>query len=815
MMDSFFHDLRYGSRLLLKNPGTTAIAVLLLAIGIGANAAVFSFINTLFLKPLRLPDSDRLVHIYGQGPHGHFWSGFSYPESERLRHGLRSVSEVAAENQIAQLHLVSEQGVRELRGAFVTANYFSLLRVRPAAGRFFLPEEDAVEGRNPVVVISYRLWQSYFNGDGSVVGRDLTINAVKLKIIGIGPAGFFGDEAGLSSDVWMPMAMRQAAGFGCKAQEECIDVSSMIAKLAPGFSVQMAQSEAGAKVVWTSTDYTPTQHRGIGVFPAFGANPEMQLQVREHSRLLAASTGILLLIACANLAGLLLAHSVTRRREIAVRLSIGATRLRIIRQVLTENLLLALLGGALGLLVSLWGTRLLSSFYVMDSEGFIHLYDFTPDWRLVLYSGSVAVITGLLFGLAPALHISRQDLVSELKDGAGSAGMHRSRRMRNLLVASQVALSVVLVVCAALLTRSSRALRAGANFDPEHVAVLRLRPELAKYDAMKATQFARAAWQQLSEVRGVQSVTMMMGGEGLVWKEHGPSPYVGLPGSRSSTRFGQEIRVQDVDSHFFATLKIPLLEGRAFTDQDQQDSPRVTIVNTALARLFWPQGSAIGHTLMIGQQEYRVIGVCAGIEPAGAMQPPLPHLYRPFWRAGYAGDVRFAVRVSGDPAAALPALREAIRKLDPNVPLGEDIPLLDQLKAEYMPVMLGQSAISFCGFLALCLSALGLYSILAFAVRTRTREIGVRMALGARHVDVINLVLREAMGVVIAGLIGGLAVATAATGLLKAWLYGVQARDFASFAVASTVLLIAALIAAYLPARRAADVDLMAALRTE
>lgn len=816
-MDTFFHDLRYGCRLLLKNPGTALVAVLLLAVGIGANTAVFSFINTIFLKPLPLADSSGLVHIYGQGPHGHYWSGFSYPEYQRLRSQMHSVSDVAAEIRVAQLHLVSQQGVREISGSFVNANYFPLLGIQPASGRFFLPEEDQASGRNPVAVISHHLWQDYFLADQSTIGREFTINNVPLKVIGIAPAGFFGDEPGMPSDIWIPMAMRQAAGHGCPAGQECTDVDSMIARLAPGYTVQNAQSEASAKIIWTSTDYPSTAHRAVGVFAALGANPETRLQVRRQLQLLVAATGILLLVACANLAGFLLARSVRRRKEIAVRLSIGATSLRIVRQLLTENLLLALLGGALGLLLSVWGTRFLSRFYVMDSEGFLHLYDFSPDWRLLLYAVLVAAITGLLFGLAPALHASRQDLVTELKDGAGSIGLHRGRRWRDLLVAAQVALSLVLVVSAALLTRSSQALQAGANFDPGHVAVLRLRPELAKYDPARSGQFARSAWQRFSQIPGVQSVTMMVGGEGEIWKwDSGRTPAVTLPGdTASSRRFMPEIPVQDVDAHFFATLKIPLLQGRAFTDEDDANKPRVAIVNDTLARLLWPQDSAVGHTLTIANLEYRIIGVCAGIQPAGVIEVPAPKIYRSFWQANSTGDVRFAVRVAGDPSAALPALREAARKLDPNVPLGEDMAMLDQLKTEYMPVMLGRAVISFCGLLALALSAVGLYSVLAFAVRSRTREIGVRIALGAQRTDVIRLVLHEALRVAITGIVVGLFAATGATTLLKAWLYGVQPRDLKSFFIASTALLITALLAAYLPAHHASRVDPIVALRTE
>jgi predicted permease len=811
---SFLQDVRYGFRLLLKNPGTSLTAILLLAVGIGANTAVFSVSNTLFLKRLPVPESERLIHIYGQGPHGHYGSGFSYPEYQRLRGQMHSVSAMAAESTVAQLHMVGESGVREIGGALVSSGYFSLLRVRPSLGRFFLAEEDAVEGRDPVAVISDSLWHSYFSGDANIIGREIRINSVPLKIVGVAPSGFYGDEPGIPAELWIPMAMRQAVGYGCDVGKECTDVGSMVARLAPASGLRMAQTEAGAKIVWTSTDYKREEHRGIGVFQALGTNPDLQIKERRQTQLLTAATGILLLIGCANLAGLLLAHGVTRRKEIALRLSIGASRQRIIRQVLTENFLLAAVGGALGLLISLWGTRVLSRFYVMNSEGFVRLYDFSPDWRLFSYVLAVAVVTGALFGVVPALYASRQDLMTELKDGSGSAGQ-TSRRLRNTLVALQAALSLVLVVCAALLTKSSRALLKGANFDPEHVAVLRLRPELAKYDAAKAALFAKAASQELNNTPGVESAGMMVGGEGLMWHwSSGRAPDVRLPGEAAS-RFAQDVRVQDGDARFFTALRIPLLEGRGFTDQDQQGGPLVAVVNQTLAQQFWPGDSAVGHTVIINKREYRVIGVCASIQPPGAEQKPQGHIYRSFWQAGYAGDVRFAIRVKGDPAAMLPALREAIHKLDPSVPLGEDMPLSVQLESDYTPVMLASAVISFCGFLALGLSALGLYSVLAFTVRTRGREFGVRMALGADRADLVTLVLRDAFRIVVAGIIGGILAGMLATGLLNAWLYSVQARDLTSFVAGSASLLIAAFVAAWLPAHRASRADPMVALRAE
>jgi macrolide transport system ATP-binding/permease protein len=482
-------------------------------------------------------------------------------------------------------------------------------------------------------------------------------------------------------------------------------------------------------------------------------------------------------------------------------------------------LLLASLGGVFGLGLSFAGKQLLSKFYSTDSEGFPHLYDLSFDWRVLIYSMALVLITGTLFGLVPAMRASRQNLVIELKEG-GSAGEQTSGWLRNMLVIGQVALSMVLVVSAGLLVRSGLDVQRGTNFDPSHMVVLRLRPELTKDTQSQIDSLVRRVNQSLSITPGVQSVAFMEGGEGLVWKngQSGRDASVALPG-HSSVLLNTTLAVveQDVSPNFFRTLRIPLLRGREFSERDYPDSPPVAIVNEALAVRLWPDNSAVGHSLLVNGQPFQVVGVSANIQPPSTLHAPEPHLYLAYWQSNATreGDVRLAVRVAGDPALALPAIHRLIQSLDPNVPIGEDMRMSEQVSLEYMPVLLARSVMTFCGVLALCLSGMGLYSILAFAVRTRTREIGIRIALGARGEDVLRLVVGQGTKLALMGLVTGSVAALISTRLLASLLFGVKTTDPTTYISATVLLFLVAFAACYYPARRAMHVDPMQALRAE
>ena len=810
------HDLQYGVRILLKSPLATLVMLLILGVGIGANTAIFSLVNALYWKPIDVDHPDQIVKVFAKGRHA-YGAGFSYPEYISFRNHNTSFVSLAAESTVAQLHLVLQGEALEARGAFVSANYFSTLGVRPLIGRFFMPEEDLVPDRDPVAVISAELWKNRFGSDTQIVGRRITVNRAELQIVGVAPPGFGGVHAGTPEELWMPSMMLHLHGYGgCAQQVECRVFDDLIGQLASGRRRAEAEDELSRIVVWSAADwpknYPPRQ---IGVFPMMGVDPDERPYFAAQMRLLMAVAAVLLVVSCANLAGLLLARSVTRGREIAVRLSIGASRARITRQLLTENLLLSFTGCALGLGFSLWGRNALESFYNVDSEGFQHLYDLRLDWRVFAFSLAVSIFTAILFGLAPALQATRLDLITQLKEGSGSGAASRSGRFRQALVAGQVALSLVLLIAAGLMVRSGQSLQRGTNFDPQHVAVLRIRPELLHYTPQQNEEVFRRVVENLKALPGVEAVTSVHGGQGLIWHwESGREVNVNLPGESTQ---GLEVLHHDIDLEFFRTLRIPLLEGQDFAPEDDAQAPSVAILNATLAKRLWPNASALGRTVIVNQRPTRIVGVAADIQPANALQPAAPYLFLPLWQSdpGKEGDLRLAVRVKSDPKAALPDIRRAIHAMDANIPIGEDMPMSEQIEVEYMPVMLSRTVISYCGIIALCLSAVGLFSVLTYYVKTRTREIGIRMALGAQLKSVLQLIIGQGITMSLAGVAAGLLLAVGTTRLLGAWLYGIRGMDYFAFVVASLLLFMIAMAASYLPARKATKVDPIVALRQE
>jgi predicted permease len=820
-LGALWRDLRFGARMLAKNPGFTLVAALTLALCIGANTAIFSLIDALFLKPLPLPHPEQLVRIYAKGPSGHYGAGFSMPEFESLRGHSVSFSALAAEAHLVELNVVGNDGAEEVTGAFVSADYFNLLGIQPVMGRSFLPEEDAVPNRNPVVVIGDALWRAYFHADRSVLGRQIRINGVLFTIVGVAPPGFRGAMVGFPEEIWIPSMMLGKAGYGCEdGSYNCALIDAILGRLATGVSPAVAQAEANSRIAWSATDWPqrPSRRR-LALFPTNGeSSPDDRNYERPRMQLLIAATSSLLLIACANLAGLLVARGVTRSREIAVRMAIGARRSRVIRQLLTESLLLALLSGALGVGFSFVMKQLLTEFYAMDSEGFRHFYDLGFDWRVLAYSLGLTLMIGTLFGLIPAMRASQQDLTTALKEGVGRAEPAKGR-LRHVLVVGQIALSMVLVISAGLLVRSGVALARGTNFDPAHMVVLRMRPELLKYTPQQVQSLVEEADRRIAAAPGVESVAFMQGGEGLVWNwQNGRDVQVSLPGAvQSAPHSGLTVAKQDVSANFFHTLRTPLLRGREFSAQDRPDSPRVAVVNNALALRLWPAGDAVGRTAIVDGQPFQVIGVTADMQPPDAVHAPEPHLYLSYWQSGATreGDIRMAIRVAGDPAAALGAIRRLVQAIDPAVPIGEDMAMSKQVALEYTPVLLARSVMLYCGVLALCLSAIGLYSILAFMVRTRTREIGIRMALGARREDVVRSVVIQGARLGAAGVLIGSAAALVLTRLEASLLYGVKANDPFIYLGVAVLLFLVAVSASTLPARRAASIDPMKALRTE
>lgn len=818
-LETLWQDVHFGLRQMRKNPTFTLIAVLTLGLGIGANSAVFSLVDALYLRPLAVPHSEQLVRVYAAGPSGDLLEGFSYPEFKLLRGRVSSFTALSAEYYIPQLHMVTENESGEVQGTFVSANYFDVLGIQPHLGRVFRPEEDTVPNRDEVAVISDDLWKTRFHADPAILGREIRVNSVSYTVIGVAPPAFHGDSNGLPSDIWVPMMMLGAAGRACDdGTFNCSLIDQVIGRLAPQQSIANARVETRSKVVWSATNWLKSpRQRQVVIKPANGMSVYLPEDSAVQMRLLMIITSLLLLVSCANLGGLLLARGVTRKKELAVRLSIGARRSRIIRQLLTEGLLLAVLGGALGLGLAHTAKDYLAKFYAFDSEGFRRFYPFQFDWRVFAYSIVLALFAGILFSLVPAIRASRQNILGELKGGTPFDN-RTGGWLRQILVIGQVALSVVLVVAAGLLIRSSMAVTKGTNFDPSHIVVFRLRPELIKYTPQQMKSLIQQVNARLSAVPGVQSTAFMLGIDGLVWNGgNGHDTQLSLPGQLNMPNTGITVLKQDVSPNFFQTLGIPLLQGREFYEQDQPGTPKVAVVNEALASRLWPGTSAVGQTLLIDGQPHQVIGLSANIQPSTQLHPPEPHLYLSYWQSNGIdkGVIRMAVRVFGDPVWYLPVFRRVIQSIDQDIPIGEDMSMSEQIDLEYMPVLLASRVTLFCGLLALCLSAMGLYSVLAFAVQSRTREIGIRMALGAKRENVLRMIVGQGVRLAGAGVFIGIASALLLTRLAASLLFGVRSSDPTTYVSVAVILFVTALAACYVPAMKATHIDPMQALRTE
>jgi predicted permease len=810
MLETLGQDLRFGLRMLRKHPGFSLIAALTLALGIGANLTIFSFVDTFFLRPIPARAPEQLINVEARW-HDE-WNGyFSYPAYAHYRDHAKSFEVLAAHYSTAPLYLGVESDARMVEGAVVSANYFPMLGIEPRLGRFFLPEEDAVPDRNPVVVISARLWQDRFGGDTAVLGKPLRINGTDCQIIGVAPADFPGVLAGESNELWLPTMMLRLGARGCDhfADANCRALE-FLGRLAPSRTLKEAEAEMNLLAQQLTAVFPSEQGRVISLRPALGVRRMEREDYAYQMQLLMTVTGLLLVIACANVASLLLVRAAARRKEIAVRLCIGAGRARLIRQFLTESLLLACAGGALGLLISRWAKELLAAFY--NSNGWKYNLSLSP--RALVYAIALTLLTGLLFGLLPALQATRHDLARALKD-QGNAQSPRRHRLRNALVVGQVALSLALLTGAGLLIRSESHIRQGANFDPQHVAVVRLRPRLLQYSPEKAQAFTREVVRRFETTPGVQSVSLYT--SGLAWTSVA-SVRVRLP-EQTVQRAEDQWRVayQEVGPRFCETMKIPLLAGREFNEGDRPGAPRVVIINETLQRRLWPEGAALERTLILNDQPYQVVGVSQDAQMRSLAEGPQPYIYLQYWQNNIRPqiDAYVLARVAGDPQEMLPSLRRVIGAVDPQVPLGGDALLTQQLNARYKSVMLTSAVVTWAGALAFFLSMLGLYGALAFAVGERRREIGIRMALGAARSDVLRLVIAQGLRLALAGVGIGLLAAYAATRLVKSLLYGVSATDPLTFAGIAVLLLVVALVACYLPARRAMKVDPLIALRTE
>ncbi|HYE86291.1 MAG TPA: ABC transporter permease [Vicinamibacterales bacterium] len=816
-MERLRQDVALAVRFLRKTPGFTLPAVLTLALGIGANTTIFSLTDALLFRRLPVADADRIVHVYQSRPNRPP-SPFptSMPDYFDYREQSRSFDVLSAHYPTSPMHVMVDGDPQSINGAVVTASYFDVVQLQPAAGRFFRADEDQVRDRDAVAVLGFGFAERRFGSAAAAVGRDVHINGRAFTVIGVAPREFTGVRGRDLTDVWIPSAMFANGYRYCDVFQRDCRVVMLLGRLKDGVSPDAAQSELDVIARSLAETYPANKDLGVDVVEARGLGFEGATEERQQLRLFLLVVGIVLLMACANVAGLLMARASGRRKELAMRVALGATRMRLFRQLLTETAVLAMVGALAGLLVAGWGNALLESVYSHDAAGRPMNFPLVISTNVFLATVAVAMLSTLLIGLLPSIAGGRADVVAALKDESGAGGGRRSKA-RSMLVIAQVAASVMLLIGAVLLLASVANLNRGANFDPEHLASFRLRPSLIDYSRERSHAFQRRALEAIHSVPGVVSATpsvywTLLGGGG--------GGFASLTReSSTAAESGREVILGIVGAKYFSTMGVPLIEGRDFTDLDDHRAPAVAVINDVVAEQLFAESSAVGKVVFVNGRPYEVIGVSrdAQFYTAGARRRG--QIFVSYWQSSssdaFLNDARMMVRTAGDPAMLMDAIRKAIVAVDPNVPISEEAPLRDRIKFNYQGVRLARTMMVGFAVLALVLSAVGVYGVLAFSVAQRTREMAIRSALGATRAEVARLILRDGIVMTAAGVMIGLTAAWTSSRFLAGFLYGVDPNNVTAFVLGPALLIAVALAASFLPARRAANVSASAALRCE
>ena len=813
-MATFLQDFRYGLRVLARTPGFVAVAVLTLALGIGANSTVFTWINSTLLNPL--PGVRRSVELVSltRGVRVDPNPPFSYADYKDLRERNQSFSGLLGYHIGDSLALTGTGKPERLLGMLVSAYYFDVLGVRPILGRGFLPAEELKPEGAPVVVISYGLWQTHFGRDASVIGRTIEINRHPLTIVGVTPADFQGSMTGLSPDAYIPLVMDPvlSAGWHRLYMRETSWLN-VYGRLRPGVSRRQAQEEMNVLMQQIVKQY-PESHQGpndITLDPLWRSPFGLNSVASTLLPMLQALAGALLLLACANVANLLLVRGVGRRREIAIRLSIGAGRGRLVRQFLVEGLLLALAGGSCAMLLTVWTAGAFADFIPPTSVPLS--IDIRPDRIVLLATLGISVLTSVVFGILPALRSSRIAPATVLKEEAGtvSGGLRKSFLARGLVVA-QISLSLILLICAGLLIRSFRAAqRFDTGFDADHVLLASFDLLPFGYSREAGIEFDRQLIAKLEALPGVESVSLANWvplGTGHHNANVEPEGYVPRPHEQ------MDIMRANVGPNYFRTLRIPLLAGRDFTPQDGPESQSVAIVNQAFVDRFWPRQDALGKRLAVQDDPLTVVGVARNSNYQRLNETPQPMIYLPLLQDFY-HDAVIHARVSGDPAAFSSALERTVHALNADLPLYNVMSFKRVIDLASIVERIAGTLVGVFGLLALVLAGVGIYGVVSYTTRQRAHEIGIRLALGAERSDVFRLVLGQGFQLTLIGLGIGLALSLAVTRFLHTWLFGVTAMDLLTYAGVTLLLCLVALAACYLPARRATQVEPTVALRCE
>ena len=809
LLDDFMRDLRYGAAALRRNVGFAVGGVITIALAIAATTTVFNFVSAVYLRSLAVPEGARLVRIHAAVPPTRE-STLGFPAFLRLRERTRSLDLVAAHYSTAPLYMNARGESGEVPSAVVSAEYFRMLGIRPALGRFFAPAEDSVADRDAVAVIGYGLWRSRFGADSQVIGERISINGRPFTVVGVAPPEFDGVEGGLVNALWIPMMMLRTGYRWCDGFDPSCPITSILARLAPGATVVEAQAEVNAlrATLLAGGDSAQTA-RGIIVESATGIRAQEQHQYAKLSALLWAIAIVVLVVASANLGGLLLARGMARRKEFALRSSLGASRWRIVRQLLAESLILGAAGGVGGIMLSVVTSRALAGFFATDQRRLA----MTFDSRVLAFVVGVTLATVLLFGLFPALRVSRVDVSEALKTGD-----NRSRsRARSVLVAGQATLAVALLIAAGLLSRSFERAMSGGDFDPTHVAQVRLRPRLVGYSPERAQAYVRAALENVRTIPGVVVAAPARGSLDVLSTGVG-SATVALPGD--APLIGDrapQVDYFDVGPDFFATLRVPIAAGREFSNHDTPATPLVALVNESLAKRLWGTVNVVDRSMVLQGKTFQVVGVVKDYRPHPFGESPRGAAYVAYWQNAFGPqvDANLAIRVEGDPLRALAPIRRAIESADPSVPVTEGSSMERTMRSSYAEVRLGGVVLISSAALTLFLAAVGLYGVVSYLVTQRAKEIAVRLAVGARPGEVVTMLLRQGLRPIGVGGVIGVIVSVAAAPLLSRWLFGIGPIDGATIVAALATVTVVALIASYVPARRGASTDPAAVFRSD
>jgi len=838
-MDTLINDLRYGLKMLWKSKGLTLVAVVSLTVGIGANSAIFSLVNAILLRPRPVAMPEQLVELYS-GDKENPYHTTSYPSYLDFRERNEVFSGLAAYG-ISQFKLSGAAGQTEqIWGEIVSGNYFDVLGVPAYRGRTFVADEDAVPNRNPVVVISHGLWQRRFNSDPSIIGQPIVINNQPLTVIGVAPAQYTGTMRGLASEVWVPAMM--APALDRSRGEQAINSRGskwliMAGRLKPGVTIEQARArfdllskdmQAAHPQEWIRKRGNSMREQFVSVLAESETrvHPQMRESVWAVAALLFVIVNLVMLIACMNLASMLLARAVARRNEIAVRLALGASRRRIIRQLLTESVLLSLIAGAAGILLTIWLLDLVMAFMPPLPEGIRIAVDLQLDWKVVVYTIAIATITGVLFGLAPALQSSRADVSTVLKDDSTVAtGRYRKSRLRMSLVVGQVAFSLLLLISAGLVLRSLERVRpTRLGFNSDNVVVAPIVMDEGDYDRRKAHEFYRGLSERVGALPGVETVSLV---------NDIPGGFMGS--SRSSIEIegykpgpGESLHLDSsvVGPRYFTNMKVPFAQGRDFDERDQDGAPCVSIVNEAFAqRYFGGTGLALGRNLIRTVEKNEkvpceIVGVIHDNNWQALQKELKPFFFLPLMQLDYRRRMTLLATTTGDPASLVPGVRRSIQELDPKMPVTDVQTIGENFSVMLYPFRLLAAVMGACGLMALLLATVGIYGVVSYSVAQRTRELGIRMALGALRHDILKLVVGQGMAVVGIGLGLGLLLGFALTRVLTSdamfeteLLFGVSATDSLTFIGITLLLALVALAACYIPAHRATKVDPVEALR--